>query len=82
MKRTLVRFTLMAIYDGPQTEAHLAEVGDQLADLVRLAEDDVVSVSSQYDSVEADLPEDDELGALHDALFQAKQKRRARRASK
>jgi hypothetical protein len=83
MKRTLVKFTLLAVFDGPQDDDYLATIGDQLAETVR-GDTDLISVSSEFDSVEGDVPDDDENLIVRFALLQHKRKqtRPARRKSR
>jgi len=67
MKRTLVKFTLLAAFDGDENTLALEDMGDRLAELLR-ADDRTLTVASEYDSVVSDVPEDEEGDELVDAL--------------
>lgn len=64
-RRTLVKFTLLAAFEGGEEipMAHLEDLGDHLAELLR-QNDRILTVASEYDSIEARVREDEELDAL------------------
>src|SRR4051812_60843 len=64
---TLVKFTLLAAFDGTLTGARLEAIGDRLAEQLR-DEKQTRTVASEYDDVATTLPRVDDDDALADAL--------------
>jgi hypothetical protein len=71
MKCTLVKLTLLIAFDGEVPEGRLEALGDDLAESVRQDRAlGALTVAAEYDSVEKEVPEDDdELAAALDQEF-------------